>query len=421
MKNIKSLIFLLLTTILTVNAQSIEKIVSDKASSTCDCIEKIEYIDSKADFEVKVKSCAALSAKDSTKVFRQTTFHEYDKLLQSKLFEDCNAIEIKLAKLRKNYLTTNMDSLYSAEKQYKDIEENLIGAYNLSFGSRSPEGSPTLFLYHQNKYVITSFGEIQMGTWRVVKEKYLHLNPNKTKYPFNVYGRYNPSIGDTTKTSFLGDRFSYRTLITYNETSKNPINLTPIFNKDANCFDFPYVHKTTSVPKQISLALNQSYEESADQKITLYNFKNTTNFNDFIVFEHTRAENKMPIRVLIDGNKLVFRESQVTEKSSLPKVGSEDDTFLKEMSTINNTPETIYYNFGYKQFKSEEINSKNYSYNKKLNNFIYREKVPPSYEKNVSAYDNFLQVNKYIMLQDVTQQQKEFKIDKKSIIYTVCD
>ena len=421
MKNIKSLIFLLFTTILTGNAQSIEKIVKDKASSTCDCIEKIEYIDSKADFEVKVKSCVALSEKDSTRIFKQTTFHEYDKLLQAKLFEDCDAIQTKLDQLRQSYNTTNMDSLYSAEKQYKQIEKNIMGSYSLSFGHRSPEGSPTLFLYKENKYVIASFGEVQMGTWRVIKEKYLHLTPNKAKKPFNVYGRYNPNIGDSTHTSFLGDRFRYNTLITYGETTKNPVNLSPIFNKDANCFSFPYIHKTSGKPNQISLAFNQNYEESPDQKVMLTTYKNPNNFNDFIIFEYTRDQNKMPIRVLIDGNKLIFRESQVTEKSPLPKAGSEDDTFLKEMSTINNTPEAIYYNFGYKQFKSEEINSKSYKYNKKLNNYVYRGKVPPTYEEDTSDYHNFLQVNKYEMLQDVTQQQKQFTIAKKSIIYTVCD
>lgn len=421
MKNIKLLILLLFTTVFASKAQSIEEFISNKASATCNCIENIDYIDSQADFELKLKSCAALSAKDSTRVLKQTTFNEYDNLLQSKLFENCTAIETKLTKLRESYLITNMESLYNTEKQYKNIEEGLLGSYGLSFGNRSPEGSPTLFLYHNNKYVIVSFGEVQTGTWRVVKEKYLHLNPNKTKYPFSVYGRYNPSIGDSTKTSFLGDRFSYRTLITYNKTTKSPVNLTPIFNKDANCFDFPYIHKTASVPQQISLAFNQSYEESEDQKITLYSFKNTTNFNDFIIFEYTRAKNKMPIRVLIDGNKLVFGKRQITEKSALPKPGSENDSFIKEMSAINFTPKTIYYNFGYKEFKSEEINSKSYKYNKKLNNYKYKGKVPRTYEEESSDYHNFLQVNKYEMLQDVTQQQKQFKIDKKSIIYTVCD
>lgn len=421
MKNIILVTLFLFITILKGNAQSIEEIVNDKASATCNCIEKIEYIDSQADFEIKLKSCAALSTKDSTKVIKQTTFKEYDKLLQSKLFENCNAIETKLTKLRESYLITNMDSLYNTEKQYKNIEEDLLGSYGLSFGNRSPEGSPTLFLYHNNRYVIASFGEVQTGTWRVVKEKYLHLNPNKAKYPFSVYGRYNPCIGDSTKTSFLGDRFSYRTLITYSKTNESPVNLTPIFNKDANCFDFPYVHKTTSVPQQISLAFNQFYETSENQETTLYNFKNTTNFNDFIIFEYTKAENKMPIRVLIDGNKLVFGEHQITQKSPLPKPGSENDNFIKKMSAINFTPKTIYYNFGYKEFKSEEINSKSYKYNKKLNNYIYKGKVPPTYEEETSDYHNFLQVNKYVMLQDVTTQQKQYKIDPKSIIYTVCD
>ena len=408
MKNIGLLLFTLLTTVFTNNAQTIEKLVEDNTAKSCKCMKKIDIVTSKLDLENKVYSCSRLSKNDSIAILKITTFKEYEKFVLSKLPADCDGLEAKLEQLRQSYTSTYTDD---TEEKYENVEKKIIGSYDLSFGHKSPEGSPTLILYNQNEYVIETFDALQVGTWQVVKGKYLHLFPNKSKSPLTIYGRHNPNIGDSTYTSFLGDRFSDKTLITYEQTTKKPINLSPIFNKDANCFSFPYIHKTSGKPDQISLAYNQNYEEFTEQEVTLYTFKNSKSFNDFIIFEHTRNINGMPADILIGDNKLIFDEDSIAIKYSSSGENTTEDTNSR----------FIYYNSGYKIFKSELINSKQYSYNKKDNNYLYDKNLETTYEPDISDYHNYYQVNKYEKLQDLTKEQKQFTIAKKSIIYTVCD
>ncbi|MCL5246225.1 hypothetical protein M4I21_10430 [Cellulophaga sp. 20_2_10] len=411
MKNIALLLFTLLITVCTSKAQTIEKLAENNIAKSCKCIKKIDRVTSKLDFENKIYSCSVLRKNDSIALLKITTFKEYEKFHLSKLPADCDGLEAKLEQLRQSYITTNTNSLDATQTKYETIEKSIIGSYDLSFGKKSPEGSSTLILYNQNEYVIESFDALQVGTWQVVQGKYLHLFPNKSKSPLTIYGRHNPNIGDSTYTSFLGDRFSYKTLITYKEPSKSPISLSPIFNKDANCFNFPYIHKTSGKPDQISLAYNQNYEESENQEITLYTFKNSKNFNDFIIFEHTRNLDGMPADILIGDNKLIFDEDSIAVKYSSHEENTVDATNSR----------FIFYNSGYKIFKSELINSKQYNYNKKDNNYLYDKSLETTYEPDISDYHNYYQVNKYEKLQDLTKEQKQFTIAKKSIIYTVCD
>jgi len=376
-----------------IEAQTIEQLVEKNKSATCNCIKEINHI---------------------------VNEDVYRRKLESALNNSCPVIETKIQTLIEDHRNSLLNYRYDLEKPYKEVEEKVIGGYSLAFGHHSPEGNPKLFLYPGNRYAIISFGDAQSGTWRVVKEKYLHLIPNKSKYPFTVYGRHNPKIKGSTKTSFLGDDFSYNTLIHYGELEEKPL-LSPIFNEDANCFDFPYKETINTVYDKISLAYNPYYGYDQDIEIDIHTFNNATKFNDFIIFEHTKMNNRSKTSVITIGDgTLIFSENQITSKSSLKNISEENDLFLKKIMAEKKIPPAVYFNAGYNGFNKDEIISDQYTYNENLNTYVHIYDCTGS-DCEEDDYHNPSQVNKYELLEEVTTQAKQFTIAEKSVIYMVCD
>jgi len=401
-----------------ISAQALEKIVKKNQPIICNCINGIETIESEEDLEIKFQNCMKVSEKDSLQLQKNGTLDFYQEKIQEALEVNCPNIERKIYSLLEDYKTYISNYRYDLEPPYKEIEKKVIGAYSLGFGHHSPEGNPKLFIYPENRYAIVSFGEVQAGSWRVVKEKYLHLIPNKAEYPFTVYGRYNPKIKDSTKTSFLGDDFSYHTLINYGEPDKKPL-LTPIFNIDANCFDFPYKKTMSKVHNKISLAYNNSYLEN--DEIYLHTFDNTKRFNDFVVFEHTRKNDRSnTVIITIGDNALIFGEDQVTPKSSLNDLSEDDHAFIKKIIAVRETSSFVYYNPGYQNFDHNEITSEVYTFDEKLNTYVSKYDCTGS-DCEEDNYHNYSRINKYELLGDITTTKKKYDIAEKSVIYTVCD
>lgn len=419
----KKIIFVLILSIVSnynTNAQTTEKIIEKNKSIVCNCINNIDHIDSLEDLGIKFQNCLKPSKKDSSQLQKNGHLETYKQQLETVLFDSCPDIKEKSQLLIQNYRINLANYNYDLEKPYKKIEEKIIGGYSLAFGHHSPEGSPKLFIYPKNRYAIISFGDVQAGTWRVVKGKKLHLIPNKTKYPFTVYGRHNPKIKDSTKTSFLGDDFSYDTLINYGELEEKPL-LTPIFNLEANCFSFPFKETISNIYNKISLAYNVGYGFQGDPEINIHTFNNDKKFNDFVIFEHTKMNSRaMTIVVTIDDNTLTFEKGQVTSKSPLDNISDEDNLFLTNIMKVKETPSFVYYNSGYNSFPKEEINSESYTFDKELNTFVYKYDCTGG-DCLENDYHNPSQVNKYELLVEVSTHKKQFEIAEKSVIYTVCD
>ncbi|WP_237274824.1 hypothetical protein [Tenacibaculum ovolyticum] len=423
-KNTLFTIFNLLIISFSCHSQTIENIIKNNAAKTCDCIEKLEYIDSEVDLEIKFNKCSSLTKNDSIQIIQKVSLNKYKELFHSMLSKNCKAIATKIKELEKNYSLNTQDSLYTKSKNHKELEKKIVGKYSLPpIGtSHHPTNARTLYIYHQNKYAIISFGEIQVGTWKVVHKKYLHLIPNKKKHLFSIYGRYNPEIGDSTKTFFKGDNFSYRTLIKYENTNEKTQSLSPIFNKNANCFKFPYIGKIKNTYNSISLAYNQNYKKQEGQEAIIYTYKNKQKFNDFIIYEYIKTNSTRQTRVIIDNDKLVFRKNRITKKEPLPNKTNEDGKLLKKLtlSILKKTPKYVYYNVACKKYDSKIVNSELYNFNTKLNSYISTRKcLKGCLDKN--DYDYFMRINKYELLEDVTQQKKQFHIRNKSIIYNACD
>ena len=168
------------------------------------------------------------------------------------------------------------NSVESQELTNSDI----IGVYSQPHSN--PEGGETLIVFPDNTYVIVYFGGFQKGKWILKSEK---IQLEKITEPvFALYGRKQESLKHQTRINFHVDSDN-EALVSLN--SKTIKNLRPVFNTNANCFDYPY---------QITLKNNLNHLQAAqlvdvdtydiNQKeinTTLYDFKNLEGFNDYIL------------------------------------------------------------------------------------------------------------------------------------------
>lgn len=158
--------------------------------------------------------------------------------------------------------------------------DSIAGSYYQSSGN--PEGGTSFIVSPNNHFVVAYFGGVQKGTWKLLENdtyefKY-HSEPK-----FVLYGRQNPKLKDSVAISFAVDRsrgIAFRINGNKNDT------FTPMFNKGANCFSYPYIHKQTE--KLTSLdAFSPDYANYRDGKLDdlpgFYNFEITDTYNDFII------------------------------------------------------------------------------------------------------------------------------------------
>lgn len=403
----------------TQSSSHIDSLVKQNSAKLCECMTKIGYIDSWTDFDVNFDKCLKDELEKSDIEQDKKVFEQYSQSMNENM-ETCDFLETEVRDLLTRPEPKLSDPIYNNSDTYQNLTKNIVGQYSLSFNSgHSPEGGPTLALLENQRYVIVSFGTVLVGDWRIVKGRFLHLLPYRTQYPFAVFGRYSPKLGNTTKTNFDGGGFGSDTLIHYGEISGTQPTLTPIFNADANCFKHPYIVEIPEIPNIISLAYNPNYENEGEEAIDIYTFINDQGFNDFYILEFNRLASEKAIKAIILEDELIFEQGK-TRKRALPKAGSENALFYKEMSTITPFPTTLYYNLGGKSFISHDTNPEDYTFDNSLKAYVANTQCLEDCPAE-DDYDNNDIFYEYRALEEVTQQQSQFKIADKSAINQVCD
>ena len=406
-------------------AQTMAQLVKNKATSTCNCFEDIDYIDSEVDFELKMDSCSLLNKKDSLKIKKLGGINRYKYEFYDYLQTNCDVYINKLNDLSLSYTNEN-NTPFSIEESLSSNNQKIIGEYSLAFGNHQPEGSGHLFVLKDNMYLITYFGGAQAGRWKIVNDKYLHFIPLRPKQPYAIYGRYNPSIKDSSKIVFKGREFR-TTFIYFGNTEKHRVNLTPILNKDANCLNYPIKTSVKNIHNEISLAYYNRWSDSKENfKIELFSFQNPNKYNDFLVYEYLKNYQLKPFRVIIDGDNLIFEKNRITTRQPLKEYSSNEgyDFLLKKISIDNSIQK--YYNLGFKEFKEILImDKKHYTYNSINNTYISTSPDCKTIDGKdcykASDYDNVKVVNKYDVLQNITLSIKLINFIDKPLIYSICD
>ena len=312
------------------------------------------------------------------------------------------------------------DPIYKIDEKYKDIENNLVGDYTLSFGQESKVEQRMITLSKNRKYIMISSNfstPVRVGEWRVVDGKYLHLLAYDA-YPFNVYGRHTTDLNETSRVVFDSVYFNHNTFINYDNVLNKMPTLTPILNKDTDCSKRPYISELIKQYSSISLAYNPDNKNKGNSEIDIYTFNNKNNFNDFRVSTHLDLTYQDTIKANIKDDYLIFEQGKTTKRLT-PEIENEDDSFVKDIEKLADSPKTIYQNIAGKPFSKPFVDPKDYTFDNDIKAYVAINKCRTNCptEEEYGYSDIFYE---YQLLEDITVQQSRFKTADKSFIDTVC-
>lgn len=157
--------------------------------------------------------------------------------------------------------------------------EKILGSYYMNSGN--PEGGTTLFVMPHNTFVVAYFGGLCKGNWELKEDAYQFTYHSEPKVV--LYERHNPRLKDSISVNMSVDRDG-ELAVRFNAEENDPF--TPVFNKDANCMDYPYIYKQKEVLINLIVHvpdLRYGYEETLQDLSEIYNFKNAEGLNEFIL------------------------------------------------------------------------------------------------------------------------------------------
>lgn len=301
-------------------------------------------------------------------------------------------------------------------------DTNIIGIYNL--GSSSPEGGSHLFVLENGNYAITYFGGIQTGKWKITQENTYKFTPNNKESKFELFGRHNKDIKDTTKVFFNGFENS-ETFIQLRARKDEEYVMQQVFNADANCFSFPYVHTFKTLTNTISLMFKNYGEEGSP----IISFKNPEGYNDFVAnFIQVDIHEARSFFATFKDDKLYFGDNDYSKRTLLDE-NDEDIKFIKNIIDKEfNIDNTIYLNPSYNEFgqlESEEEGldiHKYHVFNKQKNAFIDTEYYVEG-DENINdddSFENMSIVYAYQILKEQTKESTKSIINKNSLFQVKC-
>ena len=209
-------------------------------------------------------------------------------------------------------------------------DEELVGTYNLP--NSNPEGGQSVIINIDGTFATFFFGGALKGTWKRKENNIQFKVKKKPKYA--LYGRKSERLKDSTRIEFSGfeQNPSFVNLEAFNKKE-----FLRVFNENANCFAYPYIHKTTTALSKIAFAQYHNREKLFD----IYTFDISEIYNDFMVISlsSTYTRDLSFTAIFKDGALYFDRNSKPAKKG--PQLSGEDAEFLKEFMTQEFFPDTM--------------------------------------------------------------------------------
>ena len=140
------------------------------------------------------------------------------------------------------------------------------------FGS-STEG---IALFKDSSFLIFGYATLVYGNYHKKGDIYHFITQ---KFPlFEVYGHYNPQLKDTCRMMFNNFEDDF-ILVQFNN---EPVRR--VFNKEPNCFTFPYVYDHNNIPEKIKLTHVPGVEYwNTDSNTKEWTYLNKNKYNEFVL------------------------------------------------------------------------------------------------------------------------------------------
>jgi len=158
--------------------------------------------------------------------------------------------------------------------------DQISGSYSQSSGN--PEGGTTFIILPNQTFIVAYFGGARKGTWKLKADDIYEFTYH-TEEKYVLYGRFNSELKNSVSVS-IGVDSREGLAVRFNKIKEEPF--TPVFNKGANCFSYPYYYKQKkklntleiSVPKE-----ERYYQEEPTDSVSIYSFKVEEDYNEFIL------------------------------------------------------------------------------------------------------------------------------------------
>jgi len=295
----------------------------------------------------------------------------------------------------------------------------IYGKYNRSVKG-DPQGASYLYMLKDYHYVIVFFGGAQLGTWTLSEQGLVVFRPHMPSSRFQLYGRHNPDIKDSTRICFQQFAEEETFIGTGGEGAGQPL-LQRVFNPEPNCFGYPYVYRFQGKKKNFVFANKPYRDEDSVEARQLYPFSNPDGYNDFIAVYHKPGGEYEPFVARWNGKALAFSEDDIDVPS--PFEEGEDREFLDELSHANPDPDTIFFNPRYKEAPDVAQDTLNFTYHKEKGAYIstlnYRE--GEEYDREADDFNRMNIVYPFRKLQPGAPVKGSFTLAGGSLFHASCE
>jgi len=295
-----------------------------------------------------------------------------------------------------------------------------VGSYHVN-RNHDPQGGSNFFLLANNKYVVVFFGGAQTGVWKMEKDSLIKFTPEVNDQAFKLYGRKNEDLGDSLKVFF--NNFEERqTFISVNPASHQKTSMRRVYNKDPNCFTFPYVYKFKTAGDSLSFSHQLAERVQKDSLLhQIFTFKNKDKYNDFVAYYFPLKYHDRPYFAKMSKQGLIFNDDNYVKRQDLPTAG-EDLKFIQGIVDADKKPQLVFYNPYYGSPEKDLSKDRNYSYNEKKGAYInilnYKEGQENKEEED--SFNNMNLVYPFKLIADFSIAEKTIIVVEKPLFNVTC-
>lgn len=279
-----------------------------------------------------------------------------------------------------------------AQKTNKDLRyKALSGCYG-----KSTEG---ICLFDDGRFLLYGYATAIFGSYGFEKD-YLLFYPDKSEL-FEVYAHQNKSIGTSARIDFKGFDRAAETLVQLGADS-----IKSVFNKDANCFDAPFVLTRKNNVSSITLS----------NKNTSWTYQIDKSFNDLTLVYNApdRYTEHFSGMISIDENEKLLRLSASFGEKGFKKQKTDknEDQWRDIMQLKNeydlskkNTGDFVFANKHYHPFPA--LAAADYLYDKASNQYISKKAKENEAYYRQNQYNDPRYLRKYVKLSPKTSYKQD--------------
>ncbi|RXK85991.1 hypothetical protein [Filimonas effusa] len=287
-------------------------------------------------------------------------------------------------------------------------------------------GNDGICLFDDGRFMIYGYATAVFGNYLFEKDHMLFYPDKEDR--FNVFATHNKSIGDTARINFAGFDRGGATFVRFDTNS-----VRRVFNKDANCFNGPFVYELAYTPATFTLiGVTDDDGWYRGNKLEAWTFENTEGYNDF-VFSYIAPKleyEDFSGNISAEGNRAVIRLSNYGgDRGYVKNTPDEEEQRqwneilamkagydLQRKTVIN----SIYANRHYRVFFPD---SSSYNFDKGTNQYISRDAAGNEDYFRANPYNDDRYLRRYSKLKYAARNSKKLasnEVADTSIFFTTC-